>query len=452
MKALTIVEIVKAVYAIDYTSVNRMDTIDNVQFDSRLCNETSLFVPLVGTTDGHDYVEQALTNGAKAVLWHKEQALAPENCNVIFVDDTLEALQKLAHYYKNLLGVRVVGITGSNGKTTTKDMVAAILGTQYRVHKTQGNYNNDIGVPKTLLDMPEDTQIAVVEMGMDGFNQINRLSQIAQPEISVITLIGDSHLEFLKTRQGIAQAKLEIVAGMPLNATLVVPHEEPLLNQWIEGVQLQTFGKTTEATLSVQAVQTSERETTFTVPQLQNANFTLPVIGAYNAMNASAALLVGQHFKITIQHMQEALATFILTGNRTEWIDGTNGNRLLNDAYNASPTSMKAILRDFQLLESVEKRYAILGDMRELGPDADALHASVADELNVDKFEHIYLYGEHMRALYDQVKMSNRVTLFGLDEKEQLVATVRKEVHDGMILVKSSYGTNLLAVVDALKG
>ncbi|MBS4761670.1 UDP-N-acetylmuramoyl-tripeptide--D-alanyl-D-alanine ligase [Carnobacteriaceae bacterium zg-ZUI252] len=452
MKPLKIVDIVKAVYAIDYTSANRFDTIDNVQFDSRLCNETSLFVPLVGTTDGHDYVDKALENGAKAVLWHKEQSLAPENCNVIFVDDTLEAFQKLAHFYKNLLNVRVVGVTGSNGKTTTKDMIAAILSEKYTVYKTQGNYNNDIGVPKTLLDMPENTQVAVVEMGMDGFNQINRLSHIAQPEISVITLIGDSHLEFLKTREGIAKAKLEILEGMPNESVLIVPQNEPLLNQTFDGVTVQTFGVSNESTLQLLDIQTSEQETTFKVQQFSDSQFTLPIIGAYNALNAGAALLVGQYFGVAVNNMQEALATFVLTANRTQWIKGMNGNDVLNDAYNASPTSMKAILKDFQAIDTTMKKYAILGDMRELGENASALHESVAQAINLDVLEHVYLYGKEMENLYTALNNRDKVSYYPLNAKDELIKDCQKHIRDAKVLVKSSFGTNLLEVVEALKG
>lgn len=451
MKLLSIVEIVKAVYAIDYTSVNRFDTINNVQFDSRLCNENSLFVPLVGTTDGHDYVDKAIANGAKAILWHKDQTLAPENCNVIFVDDTLEAFQKLAHYYKNLLGVRVVGVTGSNGKTTTKDMLSAVLSTQYRVYKTQGNYNNDIGVPKTILDIPEDTQIVVVEMGMDGFNQINQLSKIAEPEISVITLIGDSHLEFLKSREGIAQAKLEILEGMSSEGTLVVPYAEPLLNRTDLNVNVKTFGDNLNADVIVSGVTTTARNTFFYVEHYPNIQFTLPVVGTYNAMNAAAAIAVGEHFGITVQHLQVALSNFELTANRTQWIDGLNGNAILNDAYNASLTSMSAIVTDFQQLHSVKRRYAILGDMRELGENSRRLHEQLADVIMLEAFEHIYLYGKEMRYLYEKLNNVQKVTWFDLSQQNELIDSVKQNVFDGVILVKSSYGTNLLRVVDALK-
>lgn len=451
MKALSIVEIVKAVYAIDYTSANRFDTIDNVQFDSRLCNENSLFIPLIGTTDGHDYVEKAIANGAKAILWHKEQSLAPENCNVIFVDDTLQAFQKLAHYYKNLLGVRVVGVTGSNGKTTTKDMLEAVLKTQYRVYKTQGNYNNDIGVPKTILDMPEDTQIAVIEMGMDGFNQINQLSKIAEPEISVITLIGDSHLEFLKSREGIAQAKLEILEGMIADATLVVPFAEPLLNRADLKVNIKTFGESLQANVSVSNIVTKSQATAFNVTHYPNVQFTLPVVGTYNAMNAAAAIVVGEHFGITVQHLQEALANFELTANRTQWVEGVNGNMILNDAYNASLTSMSAIINDFQQLNDDKKRYAILGDMRELGENSQQLHEKLAEVIQLDVFDHVYLYGEQMCYLYHKLNNPQKVTWFNLEQQDELIACVKQNIFDGAILVKSSYGTNLLRVVDALK-
>ena len=211
MKPLRIIDVVKAVGAIDYTSANRFAEINSVVFDSRKATSDSLFVPLQGETDGHDYVQSAIKNGATATLWSRPAGEAPEEIAVILVDDTLEALQKLAEAYLNMIQPKVVAITGSNGKTTTKDMTAAILSARFRVHKTEGNYNNEIGMPMTILEMPEDTQVLVLEMGMSNFGEISLLSRLAKPDIAIITLIGDSHLEFLGSRLGIAKAHIEIV-------------------------------------------------------------------------------------------------------------------------------------------------------------------------------------------------------------------------------------------------
>lgn len=451
MKPLRIVDVVKGVKAIDYTSSNRFDVITNVQFDSRLCDENSLFIPLMGQTDGHDYVEKAIEKGAKATLWSKDQASAPENISVIFVDDTLEALQLLAAFYLNMINPKVVGITGSNGKTTTKDMIGAILSERYRVHKTNGNYNNEIGVPKTILDMPENTDIAVIEMGMDGFGQISQLSQLVKPDVAVITVIGDSHLEFLKSREGIAKAKLEILDGLNPDGVLIIPQDEPLLIDHQTDVKVLTFGESKQSTLSIRNVTVNNAQTTFQIAGNDAIVFELPIIGAYNAKNAAAALIVGRFFNVPESTMANALKTFQLTANRTEWLDGINGSKLLNDAYNASPTSMRAILRDFMAIDATAKKYVVLGDMRELGDQSDVLHASLVDAIHLNNVDGVFLYGTHMKALALSLN-SCKVAYFAQDEKDALMHLLKGTLQkDDVVLVKSSYGTNLLEVVAFLR-
>lgn len=448
---MTIVEIVKAVRAIDYTSSNRFASVTSVEFDSRKCQPGSLFVPLKGQSDGHDFVQSAVENGAIVTLWDRPQSTAPDNIACIFVDDTLQAFQDLAAYYRQRDGFQVVAVTGSNGKTTTKDMVAAVLETQFSVYKTQGNYNNEIGVPKTILDAPEGTEMLVVEMGMDGFNQIDLLSTIAKPQVAAITLIGDSHLEFLGSREGIAKAKMEIVEGLATDGTLIIPENEPLLKQSSTTFNVKTFGEIASSYLQVTNIETDAQGTTFTVASL-NEQFKLPVIGRYNALNAAIAIIVGQLYHITTENMKRALQTFSLTANRTQWLDGVNGSRILNDAYNASPTSMKAILKDFQALETSGKKIAVLGDMRELGENSETLHASISEVIDNTRLDDLYLYGSDMHALYQVVKERVKTVYYERDNMQLLAQRLKETIcENDVILVKSSYGTKLLDLVELLK-
>ncbi|WP_025730513.1 UDP-N-acetylmuramoyl-tripeptide--D-alanyl-D-alanine ligase [Atopobacter phocae] len=474
MKPLKINEIVRAVRAIDYTSSARFDTIDHVTFDSRLVRPHTLFVPLVGgQTDGHDYAQHAIDNGAKAMLWSRSLDEAPKDTIIILVDDTLKAFQDLARYYRDTINPLVVGITGSNGKTTTKDMVASVLATNYTVHKTQGNYNNEIGLPQTILNMDEATNALVLELGMSEFGEIDVLAEIARPDMAIITLIGESHLENLGSREGIAREKATIINCLPKEGTLIIPQNEPLLRPYIrEDLRVITFEtesaleksdevNTTEAIeaiahnhLMAKEVVMNKRMTQFKV---NNVSFTIPVIGLYNVNNALAALGVLEALDLPIEQAKHALSEFDLTRNRGEWVEGINGTQLLNDAYNASPTSMRAILESFQQTgdsEHANRRIVVLGDMRELGPQSKAFHAGISQALNPVLIDHIYLFGTEMGALNEELQAwwpENCLTYIETDHK-QLINRLKTDLVEGDdVLFKASFGTDLLSVVEALR-
>ena len=457
MKPLRIIDVVKAVGAIDYTSANRFAEINSVVFDSRKATSDSLFVPLQGETDGHDYVQSAIKNGAAATLWSREAGEAPEDIAVILVDDTLEALQKLAEAYLNMIQPKVVAITGSNGKTTTKDMTAAILSARFRVHKTEGNYNNEIGMPMTILEMPEDTQVLVLEMGMSNFGEISLLSRLAKPDIAIITLIGDSHLEFLGSRLGIAKAKMEILEGLKPEGTFIYPGDEPLIaDELAEESHFRqlTFGTDETAAVYAYDIVPGKTRTTFHVNLDPSVDLEIPVLGVYNVRNALAALAAAQVLDMPLAEVKEALATFQLTANRTQWLDGVNGSQLLNDAYNASPTSMTAVLRSFAKLPREGKKIAVLGDIRELGERSAELHAGLAAEISPEEFDQVYLYGPEMGALYENLRtVFPEGTLYHyVGEKTPLVEKLKSELQKAdQVLIKSSFGTDLLAVVAALR-
>src|SRR5574342_95778 len=244
----TLKQISEMVSAINDSSAFSDVVITGVTIDSRKIGAGNLFVPFKGErVDGHKYVVESIEKGAAAALWQKDVPNPPENLPILIVEDCLIALQELARNYRNQLPVKVVGITGSNGKTTTKDMTTSLLSTQYKVQKTEGNYNNHIGLPLTVLGLHEDTEVAVLEMGMSGRGEIEFLTKLARPDAVVITNIGESHLLDLGSREGIAEAKLEILKGLKDGGLAVLHGDEPLLMERIQehkgNVLVKTFGR-----------------------------------------------------------------------------------------------------------------------------------------------------------------------------------------------------------------
>lgn len=459
MISLTVGEIAEALGSLNNTDKWTDTTITGVEFDTRKMIAGSLFVPLIGENDGHQFAESALEKGAKAALWSRPVAEAPEGLPVIQVEDTLLALQQLAKYYLKKVNPKVIGITGSNGKTTTKDMTEAVMSSRYRVYKTQGNFNNHIGLPITILSMPADTEVAILEMGMSKKGEIEVLSHIAEPDIAIITMIGESHIEFFGSRAGIADAKMEITAGMKKGSILVYPGEEPLLQERVKtltGIQLKTFGSKESNNMYPLTVDSQMRKTTFTVNEAPDVTVELPVLGTYNVNNALAALTAGIALNIPIQESYLALAQFDLTKNRTEWLEGIHGTMLLNDAYNANPTAMKLVIENFSQLENKGKKVVVLGDMLELGELSKSLHVSVKEALNPAQIDEVFLYGEEMIALYEAMLSEGAFAKAAVHhftgEKEQLIQKLKQELQSNdYILIKSSFGTDLLSVVDALK-
>ena len=463
MQAMKLMDVVKAVKAIDYTAADRFISVTGVEYDSRKIKAGDLFIPLTGgATDGHDYVDKAIAQGAVATLWSRSANLAPsDQIAVILVDDTLEAMQDLAHYYRLLLDPIVIGITGSNGKTTTKDMTANALKAKYKVHKTQGNFNNEIGLPYTILQMPEDTQVLVTEMGMSGFGEIERLSQIAQPDLAAITLIGESHLEFLKTRANIAKAKLEILTGLRQGGCFIYPGDEPLLNQdqVTQNSDFIALSFGFEESDDIYAYDLVEEDTkTYFRSNLDSKVLcSIPVMGAYNVGNALIALAIAQRLEVPIEQAIFQISQFKLTENRLEWLETTQGASLLNDAYNASPTSVRAVLASFSKLkkEPSAKKYAVLGDIRELGSDSSKYHAALADALAPEAIDGVFLFGPEMEALYQALegKYHPDQVFYEREDHHRLVDAIQSVLKaDDLIVVKSSLGTDMLYIAGVLTG
>lgn len=428
--------------------------LSGIEFDSRKIEVGNLFVPLPGVRDGHQFAKSAKENGASATLWAKTQAERPD-FPYLEVEDPTVAFQQLAAYYRQKLNPIVVAITGSNGKTTTKDMCAAVLEQKYKTFKTQGNYNNEYGLPYTILHMPKDTEALVLEMGMDGADQISLLTKIAQPDFAAITMIGESHIENLGSREGIAKAKWEIVQGLKEEGTIVLPFDEPLLRSLAQNISQSVlyFGLTKEADIWGEVVAVSQKETTF-LSNLGSTEITLPIIGDYNVKNALIALAIGQLCEVPFSAMVQGLEHFKATKNRAEWLEGKNGLEILSDVYNANPTAMKVIIDNFSQLETPKRKVLVLGDMLELGEDARLLHASVGEHIFPEQIDAVYLYGDLIQDLQTALekKASSWVHYYPLDQKEKLVTDLQKYCDSQtMMLLKASNGTNLLSVVEKLQ-
>lgn len=428
--------------------------ITGVEFDSRIITEGNLFVPLAGNADGHQFIGKAQENGAAATFWSSEEGM-PKDFPTLKVADTLTAMQQLSVYYLQKLSPSVIGITGSNGKTTTKDMVESVLAQKFKTYKTQGNYNNDIGLPYTILHMPDETEKLILEMGMDHAGEISFLSKLAQPDVAAITMIGEAHIEYLGSRQGIAGAKMEIVDGLKANGLLLIPNEEPLLqpltcnlNQTIE-----TFGWESTATYQGTVKESGKVYTDFAVSGFADS-IRIPVPGTYNVTNALIAVGIGRWLGLSMEEISRGLADLVVTKNRTEWLKAANGSDILSDVYNANPTAMKLVLDNFRTMPSNGKRLAVLGDMLELGPESKTMHCSVGEYLHPQEITEVFLYGEEMHSLYEKLQATygEHIHHYQKEQKAALIQALQAVLKpQDMVVLKGSNGMGLAEVVAALQ-
>ena len=330
-------------------------------------------------------------------------------------------------------------------------MTAAILRTKFKTHKTAANENNQLGVPKTILSMPEDTEVLVLEMGMSHPGEISIHSEMGQPDVAVITMIGESHIEaFDGSREKLAQEKLAILAGLNMGGLFVRPADEELIaNQFDGDIRNQTFGWDDAADVYVTAVSGDATSTTFTV---DTETITIPVPGKYNVNNALIAILIGREFGISLEEAKKGLENLEMTKNRLEWLDGKNGVRLLNDAYNASPTSMNAALSYFEDIAVDGAKIVVLGDIRELGEHSKEYHEKLTEGIDLSQFKAVFLYGDEMKALYDKIADDNDHVRHFTGEKDSLIKAIEESAKaDDSVLFKSSNGTDLLSVIEKLK-
>lgn len=414
--------------------------------DTRKLTSGQLFVALQGVRDGHEFIPAALEKGAAAVLCSRCDGDFP----AIVVDDPRLALGQIAKHERCRLDMQVVGITGSVGKTTTKEMVAAVLEKNYRVRKTPVNHNNDVGMPMAILSMPEDTQIAVLEMGMNHFREIAYLSEIANPDVAVIVNIGTMHIEYLGSMEGILQAKLEILEGMKPNGKVILNGDDPLL--WNQHKTLSGaiyFGENNpESAVRASNVRICAEKTGFAVNS-KNGSFSvqLPMEGAHYVADALAAITVGLEFKISPEDICDALAEFQNADGRQE-VFQAGPYTIIKDCYNAGPESMAAALA--VLHSKPGRRVAVLGDMLELGTCTQAEHYKVG-RLAAENADILLAYGPNSSRMLNGAitggMPAKRAQAF--EDRDKLCDTLERLARPGdVILVKGSRGMRMELILE----
>ena len=372
-----------------------------VTTDSRNCPEDSIFFALKGASfNGNAFAKKALEQGcAYAVVDEKEYAEDGDS-RYILVDDCLKAMQRLANYHRRQLGTRIIGITGTNGKTTTKELLAAVLSERFNVLYTEGNLNNDIGVPKTLLRLTAEHEIAVVEMGASHPGDIKTLVDIVEPDCGLITNVGRAHLQGFGSFEGVIRTKGELYDYLRAHhGKAFINAGDAHLTAIADGLKLIKYGLSgTEGATVTGEVTVCDPYLNFRWRNGGNPWRNVPthIIGSYNMMNMLAAACAGLYFGVTEEQIDHALSSYVPRNNRSE-LEVTAHNRLIIDAYNANPTSMKAALDNFRAMQA-DNKMLILGDMRELGADSHAEHCRIADYLKECGFRNVRLVGAEFAA------------------------------------------------------
>lgn len=431
-------------------------TINGVSTDTRKIKPQQLFIPLKGENfNGHNFLKEAIKKEAVAALWNKDEPVPPLDFPLILVDDTLVALQKLAKSYREELDIKVIGITGSNGKTSTKDILASILSKKYKTQRTLGNLNNHIGTPLTILSLEEDTEVAVIEMGTSNFGEIELLSSIAKPEVAIITNIGEAHLEDLITRDNIAKAKLEIVNHLDPNGLFVYLGDEPLLKNYINSInvkfQTMSYGEKDFNKYIPKLMNMNEEGISFKLKGTDYPDFRLPLLGKHQMYNATAAIIVALYFKIPFKEIQRGLLEVDATGMRNELIH-TKKCTILNDAYKSNPSSVLVALETLKSINKYNKRVVVLGDMLGLGEKEIDMHREIGKAINPDDIDYLFTLGPLGEYIGEGAKSNfpeNKI--FTFLNKNKLIEQLQEVVdQDTIVLIKASRGLELEDIVDAL--
>lgn len=417
--------------------------------DSRKITEGCLFIALVGERfDGHDFVAAAFEQGAVAAVCSKP---VEANGEIILVNNTGAAFLQLAAYYRSLFSIPVVGITGSVGKTTTKEMVYAVLSEKYKTLKNEGNLNNEIGLPTTVFRLDADYEAAILEMGMSAFGEISRLTRVAQPNIGIISKIGVSHIEHLGSREGILKAKLEILEGLKPGAPLIVNGDDDLLSTVeLSDRRVIRFGiENAGNDYLAKDIQQGEQSTTFTVVFADKVRtVTIPTVGRHNVYNALSAFAAGIELGVTPEQAAAGLEKYVTSGMRQR-IREFNGIMLIEDCYNASPDSVRAATE--VLVSSNGKTKALVfGDMLELGEISAAAHAEVGALAAEKKVDRLYTYGEMAELAAKEAQAKGIAFAKNFDDKKELAIQLRADLSSGdTVLFKASRGMKLEEVIAA---
>ena len=431
--------------------------VSGISIDTRTIQQGDLFVPFRGEqANGHKFVLQAFEKGAAASLWQKDEPNPPAGVPLLFVDDSEIALQQMARAYRNEHKAKFVGITGSNGKTSTKDILAGTLAPFFKVQKTIGNFNNQLGLPITILQLDEDTDVAVLEMGMSGFGEIEFLTKLARPHLTVITNIGEAHMQDLGSREGIAKAKFEIIQGMQEEGILFYDGDEPLLQNLVEqkeNLNAQSFGLEPSNLLYAENIVATAEGSSFTTHGSIEGDFFISVLGKHQVKNTLIAMLIARQLGLSNEQIRKALKHVALTDMRMQQVNGTNGALFINDAYNAAPTSVKAAIQFIASSTIRPEKWLVLGDMLELGLDEQRFHEELAQEIHANQISYVCLYGPRMGYLYEVLKkrFDAEHLLHTQDDYTPIIEKLQQASNESIVLLKGSRGMKLETILNKFK-
>jgi len=406
--------------------------------DTRNIKQDSLFFALKGANfNGNTFAHQALKSGASyAVI---DEVVHPADQRFILVDDVLETLQALARFHREQLGLPIIALTGSNGKTTTKELIHAVLKPHFKTVATVGNLNNHIGVPLTLLSMTADTEIGIVEMGANHAKEIAMLCEIAHPNMGYITNFGKAHLEGFGSEEGVVKAKSELYDYLKINSGLIILNSEDAKQVAQVGTydNVHAFSQSLETSLNVKLTATQPLLNVV----LKNTTIKTNLVGAYNFCNVAAALTIGMYFKLSPLQLKNGIEAYIPANNRSQVIQ-QNSNEILLDAYNANPSSMDVALENFKGIQNQHK-LAILGDMFELGTTTAKEHLAVVNQAILTKNCSFYFVGTH----FFQQKSVHPKLLFFETFQDLQIHLEKTTISNTSILIKGSRGMELERVL-----
>lgn len=444
MERITLGQLLEAVHGtLLGEGFDRNTPIVQVDTDSRSIHTGSLFIPLVGDRfDGHTYLSAALESGAAGCLTAREQTKILPGKFYVKVEDTLRALRDLAVWYKGRFNIPFIAVTGSVGKTTTKDMLAAVLGVKYKVLKTEGNFNNAVGLPLTLLRLDSSAQAAVLEMGMDGPGQIDDLADMVQPNVGIITNIGDAHMELLGSRENILKAKCELLPHIQADGLAVLNGDDSMLSalRGTTPVPAVFCGQGEGCDYRAQPTGgdgMSHIHCRLTTPKMDR-DVKIPALGAHMIYPALIAAAVGERFGLTPDEIELGLSQFVPTRMRMNVLRRGEGITILDDTYNANPQSMRAAI---SVLADSPGRYktAILGDMLELGPFAPALHEGVGEYLGTVGIQCLVAVGQLAEHIAQGARSAGVPTVLPCQTREEAEAILPQVIRpDCTILLKGS--------------
>ncbi len=456
MERITLAQLLEAVGGTllgDFSDLSA--TIQAVDTDSRRIHAGSLFVPLVGDRfDGHAYIGNALESGAAGCLTARDRESCRPDRFYIRVDDTEKALGRLAAWYRRQFSIPVIGVTGSVGKTTAKDMIASVLGARFRVLKTEGNFNNNIGLPLTILRLERSDEVCVLEMGMDHFGEIDYLANIARPDMGVITNIGDAHIEHLGSRENIFKAKCELLPYVKPDGLLVLNGDDPLLSTLRGKTVPQTVFCGRGDGLEYRAEVTGGDGETHIHCRLHSPamcrELDIPALGQHMIYPVLIAVALAERLGLTPEEIERGVASFVPTRMRMNILRRGDNITILDDTYNANPQSMRAAISVLADSHSAWKA-ALLGDMLELGPFAPALHKGVGEYLGKVHADCLVAVGELAVHIAQGAREAGVPMVYHFRTRQEAIGCLPSIVRpDSTYLVKASRGMRMEEIVEAL--